>query len=259
MVKSNVTEGSKKQSLVRKKPFKQQKSDNKKKISDVSVEHIIQCLQGLHGLNWADARVYIEVLSRKSVTVRDLHQIFNNLNLDISKSKANDIMKIYESKRLVFPIQSSKPAKKYKAIHPRELQLQLKKIFPVFEKEVAYLEQSYESVKYEESLDPRNISRILSCESEIRTVLFEMKNKYQITILSSNDKETKEFMESLDGFSKTVSGSLDAILFRSDEQSGVLYVCKRTNEDGTLRLFGVLIFCSKQYDFLYDNEVNKNG
>jgi len=218
---------------------------------------IITLLQGLKGLTKQEAKAFIRMCSKKSVSVKDVMTIFSDLGTNICRSHAYKIVDTFTHEHLIFPIDNDSTAQYYKAIHPKTLLEQLKGDHAKLESEIALLVESYETADYEDK-DPKELSKILKSESEIHTeshILHQKKCK--LFIIHQNDSRLTTFFTSLEPLGKLIKGNIDVILFSTETQEikGIIELIKRIDKEGNLRVFGSLLYDPEKYDYFYKKEV----
>lgn len=218
---------------------------------------IITLLQGLKGLTKQEAKAFIRICSKKSVSVKDVMTIFSDLGTNICRSNAYKIVETFTHEHLIFPIDNESNAQHYKAIHPKTLLEQLKGDHTKLEGEIALLVESYETADYDDK-DPKEISRILKSESEIHTeshILYQKKCK--LYIIHQDDERLTTFFTSLEPLGKIIKGNTNVILFATETQEikGVIELIKRIDKEGNLRVFGSLLYDPEKYDYYYEKEV----
>jgi len=221
---------------------------------------IITLLQGLKGLTKQEAKAFIRMCNRKSVSVKDVMTIFSDLGTNICRSHAYKIVETFTHEHLLFPVDDDSTAKHYKAIHPKTLLEQLKGDHIKLEGEIALLVESYETADYEDK-DPKELSKILKSESEIHTeshILHQKKCK--LCIIHQDDQRLTTFFTSLEPLGKLIKGDVDVILFSTETQEikGIIELVKRFDKEGNLRVFGSLLYDPEKYDYYYEKEVKQH-
>ena len=206
---------------------------------------IVKLLQGLKGLNEGETKAFFKICSRKSVSVKDVLDIFTELGIDVGRTKVYGIVEKFKHEGLIFPIDSNSNANKYKAIHPKTLQNQMKADIDKLDEDIAHLSESYETSDFDDK-DPKILSRILKSEGEILTTCNVLcQNDCEIIIVSKQDEKLKHFYDALSGIgNRIVTGSINAVLFKksSGDEKGVIDLTKKFNKDGKLRLFGSIMY-----------------
>ena len=144
--------------------------------------NIMKCLQGLKGLTEKEAEAYFEICSKKSVSVKEIEDIFVEIKASVSRSKAYTIVEKFKKVGLIFNLTNSSKKQVYKAIHPRSLLNELKQNLKDVDKEVTKLAESYETSDFEMK-DPRASSRTLESESEISSVCNVLSKKGKLFII----------------------------------------------------------------------------
>jgi sugar-specific transcriptional regulator TrmB len=218
---------------------------------------ILTLLQGLKGLTKQEAKAFIRMCSKKSVSVKDVMTIFSDLGTNICRSNAYKIVETFTHEHLLFPIDNNSTAKHYKAIHPKTLLEHLKGDHIKLEREIALLAESYETADYEDK-DPKDISKILKSESEIHTESHVLhQKKCNLIIIHQDDPRLSMFFSSLESLGRRIKGDVDVILFSTDAQEikGIIELSKRIDKEGNLRVFGSLLYDPEKYDYYYEKEV----
>ncbi|UCF49315.1 MAG: hypothetical protein JSU91_06085 [Thermoplasmatales archaeon] len=223
---------------------------------------IVKLLQGLKGLNEGEAKAFFKICSKKSVSVKDVLDIFTELGIDVGRTKAYGIVEKYRHEGLIFPIDSKSNANRFKAIHPKTLLNQLNADMGKLDEDIAHLSESYETSDFEDK-DPKALSKILKSEGEILTTCNVLcQNDGELIVVSKGEPKLKHFYDALSGIgNKTIKGDINAVLFKksSGDEKGVIDLTKRYNKDGKLRIFGNIMYDSEKYDYIFGKEVRKSG
>ena len=223
---------------------------------------ITRCLQGLKGLTENEAEAFFIICSKKSVSVKDIQEIFVEIKTKMSRSKAYTTVSKFENAKLIFSVNNSNK-KEYKAIHPRAILDELKVSLKNIEKEITELEASYETSDFEEE-DPRDTSKTLRSENEITTICNVLHKDCEITIIHNNDEIINRYVNILSHCGKTTKGNINAIIFKSNSKMnkcGIIHISKRREQGGKPRIFGQILYDKEKYEYIYNNEigVKKNG
>jgi sugar-specific transcriptional regulator TrmB len=227
-----------------------------------SYPRIVKLLQGLKGLNEGEAKAFFRICNKQSVSVKDVLDIFTELGISISRTKAYSVVERFRHKGLIFLIDSKSNANRFKAIHPKTLLNQLNADKEKLDEDIAHLSESYETSDFEDK-DPKVLSKILKSEAEILTACNVLcQNDCELIVVSKCEPILKHFYDALSGAgNKIVKGGINAVLFKksSTEEKGVIDLTKRFNKDGKLRIFGSIMYDSEKYDYIFDREVKKSG
>jgi sugar-specific transcriptional regulator TrmB len=223
---------------------------------------IVKLLQGLKGLTEDEAKAFFKICSKKSVSVKDVWNIFTELGIEVSRTKVYGIVEKYKHEGLIFQIDSSTNANKFKAIHPKTLLNQLNADMEKLDEDIAHLSESYETSDFSDK-DPKVLSKILKSEGEILTMCNVLcQNDCELIIVAKDEPKLKHFYDALSGIGhKSVKGDINAVLFKktSGDEKGVIDLTKRYNKDGKLRIFGNIMYDPEKYDYLFDKEVRRSG
>jgi len=224
-------------------------------IVNKNYPNIIKFLQGLKGLTFEESSAFIEICNKDTVNVSDIRQIFTNLNVKVSKTKAYDIVNKFVEQQLIFLKDDTKRAKRYQAIHPNALFTELKSELKKLDAEISHLTQSYETSDFEEE-DPREKSRILKSEGEIISECHRICTNSNLYIVYNNKNE---FINKISNTGKAIKGDINIILFSNKEknESGVISLSKRYDKEGNLRFFGQVLFDEEKYKYYLEKEVGK--
>jgi len=214
---------------------------------------------GLKGLNDKESKAFFEICNRGSVNPKEVMEIFQKINAPISRTSAYALMERFEKLELVFP-DNSGTKKRYKAVHPRTLLDEMKKNFDQLESDVSTLEQSYETADFEHD-DPRNISKTLSSEGEIRTLCHVLNKDAEIVVVYNQDSKISDFVTNIANGHTLVKGKTNVILFHDKKKGrkGVIQLSKRLDKDGNTRVWGQIMYDEDMFEYLHKNEVVKNG
>ena len=136
----------------------------------------------IKGLTEKEAEAYFEICSKKSVSVKEIEDIFVEIKASVSRSKAYTIVEKFKKVGLIFSINNSTKKQVYKAIHPRSLLNELRQNLKEIDTEITKLAESYETSDFEMK-DPRESSRTLESESEISSICNALSKKGKLYII----------------------------------------------------------------------------
>jgi sugar-specific transcriptional regulator TrmB len=222
--------------------------------------NIAKFLRGLKGLSEGESLAFFKICNRESVSVKEVMQIFLELKIKISRSRAYTIVEKFKREGLIFPISGSVKSQRYKAVHPKALFNDLKDGLKDLDVEIGLLSESYEIQNFEIK-DPRKLSKTLNSEREILTVCNSLCSESDLIIISDNTPEFKHLNNALSDISRIIDGRINLILFSNSKNNdkGVITLTKRTGKGGTIRIFGQIIYDRDKFNYFYDNEVRRNG
>jgi len=222
--------------------------------------NITKFLRGLKGLSEGESLAFFKICNRESVSVKEVMQIFLELKIKISRSRAYTIVEKFKQEGLIFPINTSSKGQRYKAVHPKALFNDLKDGLKDLDVEIGLLSESYE-IKDFEIKDPRSLSKTLNSEREILSVCNSLCSEGDLLVVSDNSPEFKHLNNSLSDICKIIDGKINVILFNNskNDDKGVITLTKRTSKGGSVRIFGQIIYDADKFNYFYDNEVRRNG
>jgi len=222
--------------------------------------NITKFLRGLKGLSEGESLAFFKICNRESVSVKEVMQIFLELKIKISRSRAYTIVEKFKQEGLIFPINTSSKGQRYKAVHPKALFNDLKDGLKDLDVEIGLLSESYE-IKDFEIKDTRSLSKTLNSEREILSVCNSLCSEGDLLVVSDNSPEFKHLNNSLSDICKIIDGKINVILFNNskNDDKGVITLTKRTSKGGSVRIFGQIIYDADKFNYFYDNEVRRNG
>lgn len=222
--------------------------------------NITKFLRGLKGLSEGESLAFFKICNRESVSVKEVMQIFLELKIKISRSRAYTIVEKFKQEGLIFPINTSSKGQRYKAVHPKALFNDLKDGLKDLDVEIGLLSESYE-IKDFEIKDPRSLSKTLNSEREILSVCNSLCSEGDLLVVSDNSPEFKHLNNSLSDICKIIDGKINVILFNNskNDDKGVITLTKRTSKGGSVRIFGQIIYDADKFNYFYDIEVRRNG
>ncbi len=222
--------------------------------------NIAKFLRGLKGLSEGESLAFFKICNRESVSVKEVMQIFLELKIKISRSRAYTIVEKFKREGLIFPTNSSVKIQRYKAVHPKALFNDLKDGLKGLDVEIGLLSESYE-IKNFEIKDPRKLSKTLNSEREILSVCNSLCSESDLFVVSDNSPEFEHLNNSLSDICEKVDGNINVILFSNskNDDKGVITLSKRTSKSGFVRIFGQIIYDPDKFNYFYDNEVRRNG
>jgi sugar-specific transcriptional regulator TrmB len=201
--------------------------------------NITKFLRGLKGLSEGESLAFFKICNRESVSVKEVLQIFLELKIKISRSRAYTIVDKFKREGLIFPVSGSVKIQRYKAVHPKALFNDLKDGLKDLDVEIGLLSESYE-IKDFEIKDPRKLSKTLNSEREILSICNSLCSEADLFVVSDNSPEFKHLNNALSDIGKIIDGKINLILFNNskNDDKGVITLSKRTNKGGTVRIFG---------------------
>lgn len=158
---------------------------------EAQFESIYNALRNFKKLSEQEARVYIEIMKNKQITVKELAQILEEKKIKSTTTKPYAIVKNLVNVNLLFCKDKNATSKIYYPIHPRDLTLDITESIKNLDDELALIE-SEEAKVFQEI---RENSETLESEYEITNAVSILINKeYEIKFYFNDITVNKSHM-----------------------------------------------------------------